>query len=76
MLGASFMGIIGVVLTFAIFIIKICSVSSFGVPYFMPFSPISTTGLKNSIVKFSTKKLDKREPQLSSNTTKLKEAQE
>ena len=76
MLGASFMGIIGVVLTFAIFIIKICSVSSFGVPYFMPFSPISTIGLKNSIVKFSTKKLDKREPQLSSNTTKLKEVQE
>ena len=73
MLGASFMGIIGVVLGFSIFIIKLCSVSSFGVPYFMPFSPISTIGLKNSIVKFSTKKLDKREPQLSKNTTKLKE---
>lgn len=75
MLGASFMGIIGVVLGFSIFIIKLCSVSSFGVPYFMPFSPVSTTGLKNSIIKFSTKKLDKREPQLSRNTTKLKEVE-
>lgn len=73
MLGASFMGIIGIVLGFAYFIIKLCSISSFGVPYFMPFSPISTTGLKNSIIKFSTKKLNKREPQLSKNTTKYKE---
>jgi len=72
MIGASFMGIIGVVLTFTYFVIKTCSLSSFGIPYFMPFVPISTVGLKNSIVKFSTKKLDKREPQLSRNTTKLK----
>ena len=67
------MGIIGVVIGFSFFIIKLCSLSSFGIPYFMPFSPISTIGLKNSIVKFSTKKLNKREPQLSNNTTKLKE---
>ena len=69
------MGIIGVVLTFSIFIIKLCSISSFGIPYFMPFAPLSITGLKNSIIKFSTKKLNKREPQLSNNTTKLKEVQ-
>ena len=73
MLGASFLGIIGVVLTFSFFIIKICSIKSFGVPYFIPFAPLSPIGLKNSIIKVTTKNSNQREPYLSNNTTKLKE---
>ena len=72
MLGASFMGIIGVVIAMMYFIIKLCSLHSFGIPYFAPFSPLSKTGLKNSIIKFPAKDLDKREKFLSNNITKYK----
>lgn len=72
MLGASFMGIIGVVITFIYFIIKICSLKSFNIPYFYPFAPISISGLKDSLIKFPTKDLNKREKYLSNNTTKYK----
>lgn len=73
MLGASLMGIIGVVIAFMYFVIKLCSLKSFGVPYLTPFSPISKTGLKNSIIKFPTKYLDKREKFLSNNIIKYKD---
>ena len=66
------MGILGVVITFIYLIIKLCSLQSFGLPYFYPFSPISATGLKDSIIKFPTKDLDKREKYLSNNITKYK----
>lgn len=72
MIGASLMGVIGVVIVFMYFIIKLCSLHSFGVPYLVPFSPISTTGLKNSIIKFPAKDLDKREKYLSNNIIKYK----
>lgn len=72
MIGASFLGIIGVVIVFIYFIIKMCSLNSFGVPYFSPFAPVSIAGLKNSIVKFPAKDLDKRDKFLSNNITKFK----
>lgn len=72
MLGASFMGIIGVVIVFIYFIIKLCSLNSFGVPYISPFAPISITGLKDSIIKLPTKDLEKREKYISNNITKLR----
>lgn len=73
MLGGTFLGIIGVVLAFIYFIIKICSLKSFNAPYFTPFAPISSIGLKDSIIKFPTKDLKQREPILSKNKTKYKE---
>lgn len=73
MIGANFLGIIGVVLAFIYFIIKLSSLNSFGVPYLMPYSPVSTTGLKNSIIKFPAKDLDKREQYLSNNIIKYKD---
>lgn len=72
MLGAIFMGIIGVVITFMYFIIKLCSLNSFRVPYLAPFSPLSITGLKNSIIKFPTKDLNKRDKYFSDNIIKYK----
>lgn len=74
MLGACLMGILGVVMTFIYFIVKLCSIQSFGMPYLLPFSPISITGLKNSLIKFPSRDLNKREKYLSSNITKYKDA--
>ena len=73
MLGANFLGIFGVVCVFIYFITKLVSLDSFGSPYFLPFSPISVTGLKNSIIKFPVKYLQKRDKYISNNTIKLKE---
>lgn len=73
MVGASFMGIIGVILSFMYFAIKVCSLHSFGVPYLNPFTPISITGLKNSIIKFPAKDLNKRSEYLSDNIIKYKD---
>lgn len=72
MLGASFMGILGVVMVLIYFIIKMCSLHSFGMPYLKPFSPISLTGLKSSIIKFPINDLNKRDEYLSDNITKSK----
>lgn len=66
------MGIIGVVIAFIYLVVKLCSLNSFGVPYITPFAPISITGLKDSIIKFPTKDLDKRGKYFSDNTTKYK----
>ena len=76
MIGASFMGILGIVLCFVYFVIKLCSLKSFGVPYLTPFSPLSAPGLKDSVIKFPTKDLDKREKYLSDNITKYKKVKQ
>ena len=73
MIGASLMGIIGVTIVFIYFITKISSLKSFGKPYLLPFSPLNITGLKNSIIKLTTKRLNKREEYLSNNQIKYKE---
>ena len=67
MFGALFMGIIGIVVVFLFFIIRLSSIESFGKPYLMPLVPISLEGLKNSFIKFPLKKLKKRESYLSDN---------
>lgn len=72
MIGGILFGIIGVLLAFIFFIIKLSSLTSFGICYLTPYSPISKTGLKNSIIKFPTKYLNKRETAFSNNITKYK----
>ena len=72
MVGGILFGIIGVLLGFIFFIIKLSSLHSFGLCYLMPYSPISLVGLKNSMIKFPTKYLNKREPALSSNEIKYR----
>lgn len=68
MIGASLLGIVGVVVVFIYFVIELVSLNSFGKPYLMPYAPTYYTGLKNSIIKFPTKMLNKRRPYLSDNT--------
>ncbi len=72
MLSGTLMGMIGIILCFIYITIKLCSLDSFGIPYLTPFSPISKTSLKNSIIKFPAKYLNKRESLLSKNTIKYK----
>ena len=72
MLGSVFLGIIGIIITTSYIIIKLCSLESFNVPYLTPFSPLSITELKNSIIKFPTKYLNKRSKYFSNNTIKYK----
>ena len=73
MLGANFLGIFGVVCVFIYFITKLVSLDSFGAPYFLPFSPTSISGLKNSIIKLPVRTLRKRDNYISNNTIRLKE---
>ena len=73
MLGASLLGIFGVVCVFIYFITKLVSLDSFGSPYFLPFSPISLSGLKNSFIKFPIRSLQTREKYISNNKIRLKE---
>ncbi len=51
MIGATIMGIIGVLVVFLLLIIHLSSLKSFGVPYLQPFSPINKKELKDSIIK-------------------------
>lgn len=68
MIGASLLGIVGVVIVFIYFVIELVSLNSFGKPYLMPYAPTYYIGLKNSIIKFPAKLLNKRRPYLSNNT--------
>jgi len=72
MIGASFLGIFGVVMVFIYFVVKLASLESFGIPYTVPFSPTDLNGIKNSFIKFPTKKLDKRRQFLTNNIVKLR----
>ncbi len=70
MLGAAFLGIVGVFAVAIFFFIRMCTLESFGKPYLMPFAPTIFSSLKNSIVKFPIKSLKKRQPYLSDNRIK------
>lgn len=70
MIGATFLGMVGVVTTFIYFVIKLSSLESFGKPYLMPYAPTMIEGLKNSIITFPTKRLNKRVRYLSNNRIK------
>lgn len=71
MLSASFMGILGIILTLIYFIVKQSSLKSFGKPYLMPFVPTYFEGLKNALIKFPKLKNRKRTKYLSNNLTKI-----
>lgn len=76
MLGASLMGVVGVVVVLILFLIKISSLESFGKPYLLPYVPTVKSGLKDSIIKFRTKLQKQREPFLSDNIIKQRSAED
>lgn len=67
MIGGTFLGIVGIIIVFIGFLIKITSIKSFGKPYLLPYAPTDETGLKNGIIKFPLKSMKKRPSYLSTN---------
>ena len=55
MIGASSLGIAGVVFTFLFFVINLSATESFNKPYLLPFIPTKIKNLKDSIIKINTK---------------------
>lgn len=72
MIGAAFLGMVGVVMVFIYFVLKMTSLESFGIPYMTPFAPTYVEGIKNSFIKFPAKMLNKRKKYLSDNEVKLR----
>lgn len=60
MISASIFGIIGIVVSTALTFAHLTRIESLGQPYFQPFSPLDTNGLKDSILRLPLKKMKKR----------------
>jgi len=72
MIGGAIFGIHGILLILILLIINLASYDFLGMPYLSPFSPPITADLKDSIIKFPTKKLTKRNRLLTDNIIKNK----
>lgn len=59
-LAATFFGLIGVVASGIIWLLKLSSLESFGVPFMAPFSPLIKSGQKDAVVRFPLPKIFKR----------------
>ncbi|NLY43367.1 MAG: spore germination protein [Clostridiaceae bacterium] len=51
LIGANVLGLVGLGLIAVVFIIHLCTIRSFGVPYMSPFSPLSKEELKDSVIR-------------------------
>jgi len=70
MIGGSIFGIYGVLLMLIIMLIHLSDYNYLGMPYLSPFSPPLFSGLKDSIIKFKTTNLRKRNRNLTNNIIK------
>ncbi|MBQ2872592.1 MAG: spore germination protein [Bacilli bacterium] len=70
MIGGVIFGIYGILLMAILLLINLVSYDFLGIPYLSPFAPPITADLKDSIIKFPTIKLKKRNHLLSNNITK------
>ena len=70
-IAATFMGLIGFVAMFIVFVAKLSSLECLGTPYLTPFSPLRIRSLKDSIIRVSRKKLDERPDYLTKNLKRL-----
>lgn len=71
MVSASIFGIIGIVVPTALTFAHLTRIESLGQPYFQPFSPLDTSGLKDSILRLPLKKMKKR-PYMTRTKNKLR----
>ena len=51
MVGASFLGVMGIVAIFIFFIIRATSIETFGIPFLSPIEPFDKNGFKNTFLK-------------------------
>jgi len=70
-LAATFMGIIGIVVVFIIFIAKLSSIECLGTSYLTPVSPLFIKSLKNSIIRLDRKEIKRRPDFLTKNLKRL-----
>lgn len=75
MIGAAFLGMVGVLAVTILFILHLSHLKSFGKPYLMPFAPTIPNALKNSVIKLPIRFLNKRQSYLSNNTIKERSKQ-
>lgn len=74
--AATFMGIIGFILAFIIFIARLASLECIGTPYLTPISPINIRSLTDSIIRISRKRLKNRPTYLTNNIKRMGEKDE
>ncbi len=65
---AKLFGISGIVASFALLLISLCRMESFGVPYLMPFTPITTKGLTDALLMLPKKALKRAPKELYKNS--------
>ena len=70
-IAATFMGLIGFVAIFIIFIAKLSSLECLGTPYLTPLSPLNIKSLKDSLIRVSRKNLKNRPEYLTKNLKRL-----
>ena len=69
--AATFMGIIGFLLVFIVFVARLASLECLGTPYLTPISPINIRSLKDSLIRVSRKSLKNRPTYLTNNLTRM-----
>lgn len=69
--AATFMGLIGFVAMFIIFVAKLSSIECLGTPYLTPFSPLNIRSMKDSLIRVSRKKIKERPSYLTKNLKRL-----
>lgn len=72
MFFSCFFGIIGLFIGILFMIVNMCSISSFGKPYLLPFSPFFLEEQKNALLRFPISRLKKRERYLTKNIWRQK----
>lgn len=75
-IAATFMGIIGFMVMFIVFIAKLSSMECLNTPYLTPFSPLNIKSLKNSLIRVSRNKLKNRPTYLTKNIKKMGDSYE
>ena len=76
MIGGAILGIHGILLILILLTINLSSYDFLGIPYLSPFAPPIKADLKDSIIKFPTISLKKRNHLITNNITKNKTEEE
>ena len=62
LISAAFLGIYGIIILGIFFIIRLCSIETFGKPFMFPFAPFNLKEQKDAIIRMSKDKLWNRNP--------------
>lgn len=73
LISAALLGIYGIIILGILFILKLCSIETFGKPFMFPFAPFNLKEQKDTIIRMSKDKLWNRNPLTAKkNLTRLK----